>query len=171
MENNSLLHYGIKGMKWGVRRYQNKDGTLTAAGEKRYDRDKRENAAKKKENRIDLSEPDPKRWAKEDLERTKRTVDSSSDLLKEMRKLEQGTASKPTQKRMDLSGMSDKEMRDKINRELLERQYNQLFADTSPAQVSKGRQVLKTTLETAGSVLAITSSALGIALAIKELKG
>ena len=171
MENNSLLHYGIKGMKWGVRRYQNKDGTLTAAGEKRYDRDKRENAAKKKENRIDLSEPDPKRWAKEDLERTKRTVDSSSDLLKEMRKLEQGTASKPTQKRMDLSGMSDKEMRDKINRELLERQYNQLFADTSPAQVSKGRQVLKTTLETAGSVLAITGSALGIALTIKELKG
>lgn len=171
MKNNSLLHYGIKGMKWGVRRYQNEDGSLTAAGEKRYDRDKRENAAKKKENRIDLSEPDPKRWAKEDLERTKRTVDTSSDLIKEMKKLEQSTTSKPTQKRMDLSGMSDKEMRDKINRELLERQYNQLFSDTSPAQVSKGRQALKTTLETAGSVLAITGSALGIALAIKELKG
>ena len=74
MENSMLLHYGIKGMKWGVRRYQNKDGTLTAAGEKRYDRDKRENAAKKKENRIDLSNPDPKRWAKEDLERTKKSL-------------------------------------------------------------------------------------------------
>lgn len=31
-----LYHAGIKGMKWGVRRYQNKDGTLTEAGKKRY---------------------------------------------------------------------------------------------------------------------------------------
>ena len=50
-----------------------------------------------------------------------------------MKKLEQTSTSKPAPKRMDLSKMTDKEMRDKINRELLERQYNQLFADTSPA--------------------------------------
>ena len=33
-KNRALCHSGIKGMKWGVRRYQNKDGTLTAAGKK-----------------------------------------------------------------------------------------------------------------------------------------
>lgn len=33
--NNELYHHGIKGMRWGVRRYQNKDGSLTAAGKKR----------------------------------------------------------------------------------------------------------------------------------------
>lgn len=33
---NELYHYGIRGMKWGVRRYQNKDGTLSEAGKKRY---------------------------------------------------------------------------------------------------------------------------------------
>jgi hypothetical protein len=37
MENKTLTHWGVKGMKWGVRRYQNSDGSLTPAGKKRYD--------------------------------------------------------------------------------------------------------------------------------------
>ena len=31
-----LAHYGVLGMKWGVRRYQNADGSLTAKGKKKY---------------------------------------------------------------------------------------------------------------------------------------
>lgn len=35
-EEESLAHYGIMGQKWGIRRFQNEDGTLTDAGKKRY---------------------------------------------------------------------------------------------------------------------------------------
>lgn len=35
---NELAHHGIQGMKWGVRRYQNEDGTLTEEGRNRYGR-------------------------------------------------------------------------------------------------------------------------------------
>lgn len=36
MYNNELKHFGIKGQRWGVRRYQKEDGTLTRAGRQRY---------------------------------------------------------------------------------------------------------------------------------------
>lgn len=35
-EQSFLCHYGILGMKWGIRRYQNKDGSLTELGLQRY---------------------------------------------------------------------------------------------------------------------------------------
>ena len=69
---------------------------------------------------------------------------------------------------MDLSKKTDKEMRDEINRALLERQYNDLFA---PRKTQKGREYLDTTLKVAGAALTATSTALTIALAIRDLKG
>jgi hypothetical protein len=154
-------------MKWGVRRYQNKDGTLTPAGKKRYDRDIQTNLSKKKDSRIDTSKPDPNRWVKEDIIRKKKVTDASSKLVTDLQNVEKKTR----KQKMDLSKMTDKELRDRINRELLEKQYNDLFAPEIAPSISKGRDFAKKTLDVAGTTLTLTSSALAIALAIKELKG
>lgn len=182
MYNNELYHYGVLGMKWGVRRYQNKDGSLTPSGKNRYARDAREREyskydestgkyfkTSKKNGRSDL-EIDASRYVKEDLERTKRLTDSASNMTGSMQRMNRSAMDRSAKKRekMDLSSMSDKEMRDQINRAILEKQYNDMFA---PQKTSKGREYASDFLETAGNVLAVTSSALAIALAVKELRG
>ena len=40
--NHELYHYGVKGMKWGVRRYQNADGSLNDRGKKKYEKLRRD---------------------------------------------------------------------------------------------------------------------------------
>ena len=53
LELHALYHHGIKGMKWGVRRFQNEDGTLTEAGKARYNEDlSRKNPEKMSEKEL-----------------------------------------------------------------------------------------------------------------------
>ena len=56
--NNDLQHHGIKGQKWGVRRFQNKDGSLTSKGRQRYSGDERREQMKKIAKRKDIRESD-----------------------------------------------------------------------------------------------------------------
>lgn len=79
--NNQIWHWGVKGMKWGVRRYQNANGSLTDAGKKRYDRDATTNDKKKKDNKLPADAlQDPNRWVREDRERAKSVADAGSQM-------------------------------------------------------------------------------------------
>jgi len=80
---------------------------------------------------------DAARYAKEDAERSKRLVDSSRNLSNELKRTVDASNRNRKVPKMDLSNMTDQEMRNQINREILERQYNDIF---NPRKESKGRE-------------------------------
>ena len=179
---NELRHWGVKGMKWGVRRYQNKDGSLTPAGDKRYAKDARaknfdkfdESTGKyyrqSKKGRTDL-DADADRYVTEDMERAKSALNEGKNVANNLKTINDRVAKakqEANKPKVDLSTMSDKELRDAINRKLLERQYMDVCV---PKNVSKGHEKVGRILEKSGDVLAITSSVIGVALSIKKLAG
>lgn len=76
MDTNYLVHHGVKGQQWGVRRYQNPDGSLTDAGKKKLGRYKekqakpydnvisRLNKSKQRLNYSNLRYKNPAKWKK-----------------------------------------------------------------------------------------------------------
>ena len=180
VSGDELRHWGIKGMKWGVRRYQNKDGSLTDAGKKRYDLEAEKGGYDQikadgtrfkntKKGKQEYLKADANRYAREDDEALRNVVNETKNATTSLKNLNDASIRRAKAKHpvMDLSKMSDKEMRDQINRKLLEKQYSDMFA---PQKSTKGREYVSNILETAGSVLAVGASALGIAISIYTLR-
>ena len=145
LKTKELCHWGIIGQRWGIRRYQNADGTLTAEGKQRYgtvetmERESQESGAAK--SAIDS--------ASEGLSKAS-TLFSSSKGSKAIRK--------------DYSNMSDDELRKKVNRLNLERSYGDLSGDTK--YVKTGKEVAHEILQSTAAVLGVVGSAVAIYMSL-----
>lgn len=135
IDADSLKHYGIKNMKWGIRRYQNPDGSLTPAGRKRYMNP--DGTLNKKGEKYYKKESERLKAEKAKLNAQKKT-EAKFDKLDKMRKANNELEDKVKGKTADddstetktklksTSEMNDKELQDKVNRLRNEDAYRDL---------------------------------------------
>ena len=134
MYSDELMHYGRKGQKWGVRLFQNKDGSLTPAGRIRYGKNgppiRKSGRELLKENTVNM----------------KKTWNSASPAVRDKSiRFAAKTISKSTEtgkraaQQKSVSEMSDQELRAAIDRKRLEIEYARL----NPQQVSRGQKFAK----------------------------
>ena len=134
---NELYHHGIRGQKWGVRRYQNPDGTLTTAGKIRYGVGKAVKTAKKNFNDHFISKEDIKTAkknlndhfiSKEDIKTAKKNVNEHLLGVKNGKRMPNGDddseMSKEERKQRLINSADSKELR-KFASELSIEEYRQ----------------------------------------------
>lgn len=115
-DENELTHWGVRGMKWGVRRYQNKDGSLTPAGKKRMSLG----------DKIKNYQVNKKRKAA--LEKARRTRIANKEAAEKRAKdIEAG--------RIKSKDMTEAELNKRIQRLQLEKTYNDAIKDSKNASL------------------------------------
>lgn len=165
---SSLEHHGIKGQKWGVRRYQDKDGSLTDAGRRRYGvgKTKYRIVAKSpfEKKRAKLEKQEQKMTEKEELWRRKNELKERQANLKNQGKSQKAIQNKSADERRkeqlskekernkrDVKDMTDDELRAFINRYNMEKQYKEIM---NSSQTKKGSNVAIDILKKSGSAIA-----------------
>lgn len=177
MYNYELYHHGIKGMRWGIRRFQNRDGTLTDVGKRRLSGGKKGGSINFDTNgKLDM---DPLNLRKahskirEEAANDNQNVSSALNSGANVARTSSNITGRLDRNRrdkiasgIDVSSMSDTDLRSAINRMDMERRYKQLRAE----QIAPGRDKVSDFLATAGDVLAIGASAASIAVAIYTIR-
>lgn len=136
-----LYHHGTKGMKWGIRRYQNKDGSLTPAGIKRYNRE----VQKLKDREASIKAKEKAKKYQDKLDKKKSELDEREAALRGKPTSKGASKTTATNKQgpsKSIKDMSDAELRAIVNRMQLEQQYRSL----APQQVSKGKKFVDSVL-------------------------
>ncbi len=145
MEDNELQHWGITGMKWGVRRFQNRDGSLTKAGKKRYEKetkalkDEQKILRNKQRTEAKLKKLDALRKDVEDRKKALSDSESQDTIANKKAEIIRSKSAKQLYENADLFETS--ELQAVYNRLVLERNIKNL----SPQEVSKGEQFVDTT--------------------------
>jgi hypothetical protein len=149
MEKNYLVHFGIKGQKWGVRNFQNQDGTYTEEGK-----------ARRRAMYDEAFKPGKDGKAS----RAEKVARSASDIMdnsqRVSRKLSDWSGKKERARYEKISKMSDQELRDKINRANLEKQYSDIMRQEETRNT--GKHSIDDYLDVALPVSAIATSAVTI---------
>ena len=171
--NDELTHWGIKGMRWGIRRYQNKDGSLTPAGKKRLkaETDKvREQEQINKNRKATRAKLDRLAARKKAAEDEKKALDDADNA--DRAKTKKGVGDNKSATKLDkksIKDMSDEELATAINRARMEDAYRQLRPEpvvekhpfmkklvndvVAPAAINAGKQFLENALKQAGNNL------------------
>lgn len=171
-DEDILQHHGILGMHWGIRRYRNKDGSLTAAGKRRYSSEsggttKKSDNSKLWKRNVKQGKDRPNTSAVEYIARNGANIadegiKASKSILNEAHNIKKQKTYKN-----NAEGKSDQELRNRINRIRLEREYNSLTNEDT----SRGYETAMTVLNVAGSVTSIALSTIGIIAMIKNIGG
>ena len=137
---NELYHYGILGMKWGIRRFQNKDGSLTRLGRMRYGTAENFNrvlSAHQKAERYKKNKKAYERQQKKNKkadEEIKRIKEAAGMKTKGTESKSSSSQSQPKEKK--ISEMTTKEIQEKINRIQLEKQLKRELASVQAEKIS-----------------------------------
>lgn len=137
-----LTHWGIKGMKWGVRRFQNKDGSLTDAGGKRYngsDYQPKKSLGQKISDYKKASAKKKQLKKARDARAAKKEAEEKAKVAAEQRKKDIASG------KIKAKDMTDEELKAHTERLRAEKTYKQLQqeTDTTSKAASIGKEFAK----------------------------